>query len=125
MQNRSYRIRSLLLCAGSLLLAHAAHADVLDDVKARGVLKCGVTLSLAGFSAEDNAGQRTGFDIDLCRALGAAVLGDATKINLVPMDPKTAFAGLPAGAVDVLTHRFTWTQSRDEGGLKFARVMIY
>jgi general L-amino acid transport system substrate-binding protein len=106
-------------------LAGPARADVLDDVKSRGVLKCGVTLAAPGFSAEDNSGKREGFDIDLCKAIAAATLGDDSKIQLVPMDLKTAFAGLPAGAVDVLTHRFTWTQSRDVGGLKFAKVMFF
>lgn len=106
-------------------LAGAARADVLDDVKARGVLKCGVTLAAPGFSAEDNSGKRTGFDVDLCKAIAAAALEDENKIQLVPMDLKTAFAGLPTGAVDVLTHRFTWTQSRDIGGLKFPKVMFF
>lgn len=106
-------------------LAGPARADVLDDVKSHGVLKCGVTLAAPGFSAEDNSGKREGFDVDLCKAIAASTLGDATKIQLVPMDLKTAFAGLPAGAVDVLTHRFTWTQSRDVGGLKFAKVMFF
>ena len=106
-------------------LAAPARADVLDDVKAHGVVKCGVTLAAPGFSAEDNSGKRTGFDVDLCRAIAAATLGDDSKIQLVPMDLKTAFAGLPGGAVDVLTHRFTWTQSRDVGGLKFAKTMFF
>ena len=106
-------------------LTTAAHADVLDDVKTNGVVKCGVTLASAGFSAENNAGKREGFDIDLCKAIAAAALGDETKIQLTPMDLKTAFAGLPTGVVDVLTHRFTWTQSRDIGGLKFPKVMFF
>jgi len=106
-------------------LAGAAHADVLDDVKTNGVVKCGVTLSSPGFSAENNQGQREGFDIDLCKAIAAAVLGDESKIQLTPMDLKTAFAGLPTGVVDVLTHRFTWTESRDIGGLKFPKIMFF
>lgn len=106
-------------------LAGPARADVLDDVKSHGVVKCGVTLAAPGFSAEDNAGKRTGFDVDLCKAIAAAALGDDSKIQLVPMDLKTAFAGLPTGAVDVLTHRFTWTASRDIGGLKFPKVMFF
>ncbi|MFC5496376.1 amino acid ABC transporter substrate-binding protein [Caenimonas terrae] len=118
-------IKTLLALAAAAALAAPARADVLDDVKAHGVLKCGVTLAAPGFSAEDNAGKRDGFDVDLCRAIAAATLGDASKIQLVPMDLKTAFAGLPTGAVDVLTHRFTWTQSRDVGGLKFPKVMFY
>jgi general L-amino acid transport system substrate-binding protein len=106
-------------------LTGAARADVLDDVKAHGVVKCGVAPALAGFAAEDNTGKREGFDVDLCKAIAAAALGDAGKIQLVPMDAKSAFAGLPAGAVDVLTHRFTWTQSRDVSGLKFPKIMFY
>ena len=106
-------------------LTGLARADVLDDVKANGVVKCGVTLAAPGFSAENNEGKREGFDVDLCKAIAAATLGDESKIQLVPMDLKTAFAGLPTGAVDVLTHRFTWTQSRDVGGLKFPKVMFF
>jgi general L-amino acid transport system substrate-binding protein len=118
-------VRILAAAAVLAAIAAPAAADVLDDVKSRGVVKCGVTLAAPGFSAEDNSGKRTGFDVDLCKSIAAATLGDATKIQLQPMDLKTAFAGLPAGAVDVLTHRFTWTQSRDVGGLKFAKVMFF
>jgi general L-amino acid transport system substrate-binding protein len=118
-------VRIVLGGATLAALAAPARADLLEDVKSRGVLKCGVTLAAPGFSAEDNQGNRRGFDIDLCRAIGAAVLGDATKIQLVPMDLKDAFAGLPGGAVDVLTHRFTWTLSRDAGGLKFPKIMFF
>jgi general L-amino acid transport system substrate-binding protein len=121
----SRTVKALLALASLAGLAPPASADVLDDVKANGVVKCGVTLAAPGFSAENNAGKREGFDIDLCKAIAAAALGDESKIQLVPMDLKTAFAGLPTGAVDVLTHRFTWTQSRDVGGLKFAKVMFF
>jgi len=121
----SRAIQGALAFAALAALAGAAHADVLDDVKARGVLKCGVTLSAPGFSAEDNSGRRTGFDVDLCKAIGAAALGDENKIQMQPMDLKTSFAALPAGGVDVLTHRFTWTQSRDIGGLKFPKIMFF
>jgi len=117
--------QTLIGLAALAALTGAARADVLDDVKARGSVKCGVTLAAPGFSAEDNAGKREGFDVDLCRAIAAATLGDASKIELTPMDLKTAFAGLPTGAVDVLTHRFTWTQSRDVSGLKFPKVMFF
>lgn len=118
-------VPSLLAFAAAAALAAPARADVLDDVKAHGIVKCGVTLASPGFSAEDNSGKRTGFDVDLCHAIAAAAVGDGSKIQLQPMDLKTAFAGLPAGAVDVLTHRFTWTQSRDVGGLKFPKTMFY
>jgi general L-amino acid transport system substrate-binding protein len=117
--------RTLFGLAALATLTGAARADVLDDVKAHGVVKCGVAPVMAGFSAEDNTGKRGGFDIDLCRAIAASTLGDASKIELMPMDLKTAFAGLPTGAVDVLPHRFTWTQSRDVGGLKFPFITFY
>jgi general L-amino acid transport system substrate-binding protein len=116
---------TLVALAAFTALAGMARADVLDDVKAHGVVKCGVTQAAPGFSAEDNTGTRKGFDVDLCKAIAASTLGDASKIQLVPMDLKTAFAGLPTGAVDVLTHRFTWTQSRDVSGLKFPKVMFF
>lgn len=122
---RAYLRRNHFSALAFAALSVAAHADVLDDVKSHGVVKCGVTLAAPGFSAEDNTGNRKGFDIDMCRAIAAAALGDPSKVQLVPMDLKTAFAGLPTGAVDVLTHRFTWTQSRDVSGMKFAKVMFF
>src|SRR5262249_27578487 len=121
----AYACSFFLGLAACATLAAPARADVLDDVKTAGVVKCGVTLSAPGFSAENNEGKREGFDIDLCKAIAAAALGDETKIQLTPMDLKTAFAGLPTGVVDVLTHRFTWTQSRDIGGLKFPKIMFF
>src|SRR5689334_23284496 len=117
----SLAARILVGVAGAIALCSAVRADVLDDVKAHGVVK----LAAAGFSAENNAGKREGFDIDLCKAIAAAALGDDSKIQLTPMDLKTAFAGLPSGVVDVLTHRFTWTESRDIGGLKFPKIMFF
>ena len=117
--------RTFLGVTAVAALAGPARADVLDDIKVNGVVKCGVTLAAPGFSAENNSGKREGFDVDLCKAIAAAALGDETRIQLVTMDLKTAFAGLPTGAVDVLTHRFTWTQSRDVGGLKFPKVMFF
>ena len=122
---RAYLRRNHFSALAFAAMSVAAHADVLDDVKSHGVVKCGVTLAAPGFSAEDNTGNRKGFDIDMCRAIAAAALGDPSKVQLVPMDLKTAFAGLPTGAVDVLTHRFTWTQSRDVSGMKFAKVMFF
>src|SRR6476659_1899364 len=86
-----------LALVAAISIAGTARADVLDDVKTNGTLKCGVTLASAGFSAENNTGKREGFDIDLCRAIAAAALGDDSKIQLTPMDLKTAFAGLPTG----------------------------
>jgi general L-amino acid transport system substrate-binding protein len=74
---RAHRMLQGMLALASLAaLAGPARADVLDDVKAHGVVKCGVTLAAPGFSAEDNSGKRTGFDVDLCKAIAAATVGD-------------------------------------------------
>jgi general L-amino acid transport system substrate-binding protein len=125
MRARLIHAFTILIATAAWLVAGPVRADVLDDVKNNGVVKCGVTLASPGFSAENNAGKREGFDIDLCKAIAAAALGDETKMQLTPMDLKTAFAGLPTGVVDVLTHRFTWTQSRDVSGLKFPKIMFF
>jgi general L-amino acid transport system substrate-binding protein len=124
-QSNLFKPKNVLGVIAFAWMATVARADVLDDVKTNGVLRCGVALTAPGFSAQDNSGKRRGFDVDLCKAIAAAALGDENKTQLVPMDLKTAFSGLPAGTVDVLTHRFTWTLTRDVGGLKFARVMFY
>ena len=79
---------SLLGLTAIAALTGLARADVLDDVKSHDAVKCGVTLAAPGFSAEDNAGKRQGFDVDLCKAIAAATLGDEAKIQLVPMDLK-------------------------------------
>src|SRR5437868_2191394 len=76
------RATALALAALAAFTA-PARADVLDDVKAHGAVKCGVTLAAPGFSAEDNSGKRGGFDVDLCKAIAAAALGDDSKIQLV------------------------------------------
>jgi general L-amino acid transport system substrate-binding protein len=87
----------------------------LDDVKARGVVRCGVAPNSPGFAAKDAQGNFRGFDVEFCRAIAAAVLGDAGKIELSPLGLREGFATLAAGSVDVLTHRFTWTFNRDNG----------
>ena len=73
--------KTLLGLTAITALAGLARADVLDDVKANGVVKCGVTLAAPGFSAENNEGKREGFDVDLCKAIAAATLGDESKIG--------------------------------------------
>lgn len=103
-----------------------AEAATLDDVKGRGALHCGTAPNIPGFAFSDDQGNRRGFDIDLCRAMAAAIFGDANKIKLTPLTPRDAFTTLQTGAVDILTHRFTWTYNRDAGsGLDFTRVMFF
>jgi general L-amino acid transport system substrate-binding protein len=102
----------------------AAEASTLDDVKARGKLICGVAPNIAGFAFTDDKGVVRGFDIEFCRALAAAVLGDPDKIETKPFQPRDAFPQLQNGAVDIITGRFTWTYTRENGtGMSF--VMIY
>jgi general L-amino acid transport system substrate-binding protein len=93
----------------------AALAGTLEHVKARGVLRCGVAPNSPGFAFKDAQGNFKGFDVDFCRAIAAAVLGDGSKIELQPLGLRDAFATLASGGADVLTHRFTWTFNRDNG----------
>ncbi|HSE76979.1 MAG TPA: amino acid ABC transporter substrate-binding protein [Alphaproteobacteria bacterium] len=116
----------LVLMALALWPSATALAATLDDVKQRGVVHCGTAPNIPGYAFTDDQGNRRGFDIDLCRALAAAIFGDSNKIKLTPLAPRDAFASLQTGVVDILTHRFTWTYNRDAGsGLNFTRVMFY
>jgi general L-amino acid transport system substrate-binding protein len=112
--------------AATTLVAGLAGAATLDDVKARGELICGSNTGLTGFGAPDASGAWTGFDVDLCRALAAVVLGDATKVKFVPTTGETRFTALQSGEVDVLVRNSTWTFSRDsELALDFVAVNYY
>lgn len=95
------------------LVAGVAAAGTLDDVKARGKLNCGVNTGLVGFAAPDANGVWQGFDIAICRAVAAAILGDPTAIEFIPTTSKTRFTALAAGEVDMLARNTTWTFSRD------------
>jgi general L-amino acid transport system substrate-binding protein len=112
--------------AASALMAGAAAAGTLDDVKARGELICGSNTGLTGFGAPDASNNWTGFDVDLCRAIAAAVLGDATKVKFVPTTGETRFTALASGEVDLLVRNSTWTYSRDNDlKLDFVAVNYY
>ncbi len=91
----------------------AAHASTLADVKARGVLKCGVNPGLLGFALKSADGVWVGFDVDYCRALAAAVLGDGGKVEFVPATTTDRFDKLAKGEVDVLARNTTWTMERE------------
>ena len=105
------------------LAAGASAAATLDDVKARGKLNCGVTTGLVGFAAPDANGNWEGFDVAVCRAVAAAVLGDANAVEFVPTTGKTRFTALASGEVDMLARNTTWTLSRD-ADLKFTFVGV-
>ena len=112
--------------AATTLVSGLAMAGTLDDVKARGELICGSNTGLTGFGAPDASGNWTGFDVDLCRAIAAAVLGDASKVKFVPTTGETRFTALQSGEVDLLVRNSTWTMSRDtELALDFVAVNYY
>jgi general L-amino acid transport system substrate-binding protein len=112
--------------AATTVIAGSAFAGTLDDVKARGELICGSNTGLTGFGAPDAAGNWSGFDVDLCRAIAAAVLGDASKVKFVPTTGETRFTALQSGEVDLLIRNSTWTASRDsELALDFVAVNYY
>jgi general L-amino acid transport system substrate-binding protein len=105
------------------LAAGAVAAGTLDDVKARGKLNCGVTTGLVGFAAPDANGEWKGFDVAVCRAVAAAVLGDPKAVEFVPTTGKTRFTALASGEIDMLARNTTWTFSRDVD-LKFSFVGV-
>ena len=109
--------------SAAALVAGMAAAGTLDDVKARGELICGSNVGLTGFGAPDAAGNYQGFDVALCKAIGAAVLGDPAKVKFVPTTGETRFTALASGEVDVLIRNSTWTYSRDTD-LKFDFVAV-
>ena len=112
--------------SATVLVAGFAAAGTLDDIKARGELICGSNTGLTGFGAPDANGDWKGFDVDLCKALGAAVLGDASKVKFVPLTGETRFTALASGEVDVLVRNSTWTFSRDNDlKLDFVAVNYY
>jgi len=115
---------TLALAAG--LSAQAASAQTLKTVKDRGMLSCGVSQGLPGFSTPDDKGNWTGLDVDICRAIAAAIFNDATKIKFVPLSAKDRFTALQSGEIDVLSRNTTWTLSRDTAlGANFTGVTYY
>jgi general L-amino acid transport system substrate-binding protein len=114
--------------AGLALFAGAASAQAgtLDTVKQRGQLICGSNTTLAGFGIPDSSGNWTGLDVDYCRAVAAAVLGDPTKVKFIPLSAKDRFTALQSGEVDMLARNSTWTSSRDSTlGIIFAATNFY
>jgi general L-amino acid transport system substrate-binding protein len=115
-----------LTLAASVALAAPASAQTLKAVKDRGTLVCGVSQGLLGFSNADAGGNWSGFDVDFCRALAAAIFNDASKVRYVPLDASSRFDVLKSGSIDVLSRNSTWTISREMPlGLNFAGVSYY
>ena len=101
-------------------------AGTLDDVRTKGFVQCGVSQGLPGFSNPDQNGNWVGMDVDVCRAVAAAALGDAAKVKYTPLSAKERFTALQSGEVDLLSRNTTWTLVRDTAlGLNFAGVNYY
>jgi general L-amino acid transport system substrate-binding protein len=116
----------LALCALSALSISSASAQTLKAIKDRDSLTCGVNPGLPGFSSRDEKGHWTGFDVDFCRALAAAIFNDVDKVRLVPLDTAERLSALQSGKIDVLARNTTWTISREAAlGLNFAAVNYY
>lgn len=117
---------ALIAALGLGAAASAAQAAVLDQVKAKDFVQCGVTQGLPGFSNPDDKGNWTGLDVDLCRAIAAAIFDDPSKVRYTPLTAKDRFTALQSGEIDVLSRNTTWTLSRDTSlGLNFAGVNYY
>jgi general L-amino acid transport system substrate-binding protein len=108
--------RNMFVLGAALALgmsAQAASAQTLKTVKDRGSLICGVSQGLPGFSSPDDKGNWTGLDVDLCRAVAAAIFNDPAKVKFTPLSAKDRFEPLKSGDIDLLSRNTTWTSSRD------------
>ena len=123
-----------ILAAASMLFVVACNqqkqskgkSKTLKNTQSKGFVRCGVSQGLPGFSNADAAGNWTGVDVDVCRAVAAAVLGDANKVKFTPLSAKERFTALTSGEIDILSRNTTWTLSRDADiGLTFVGVNFY
>jgi general L-amino acid transport system substrate-binding protein len=124
-------MKRIAIWAGALALAitwagSAFAQSTLAAVKAKGYVQCGVNTGLAGFSQPDSKGVWHGLDVDMCRAVAAAVFGDASKVHYTPLTAQQRFTALQSGEIDMLSRNTTWTITRDTNlGLTFAGVDYY
>jgi general L-amino acid transport system substrate-binding protein len=117
---------AVLLSLAAACISGTANAQTLKAIKDRGALNCGVSEGLYGFSARDDKGNWSGFDVDFCRAIAAAIFNDASKVNYTPLATSSRFEALQSGSIDVLSRNTTWTMSREiELGLSFAATSYY
>jgi general L-amino acid transport system substrate-binding protein len=121
------KLAAVVVASLAALMAAPAHAGkTLDAIKARGQVVCGVNTGLAGFGAADSTGKWTGLDIDVCRAIAAAVLGDGEKVKYVPLNAQARFTALQSGEIDVLSRNTTFTLTRDASlGLHQTAITYY
>ena len=108
------------------ILTPAIAGQTLEGVRQRGTVRCGVSTGVAGFSAPDAKGQWQGLDVDVCRAVAAAVLRDPSKVTFTPLNAQQRFTSLQSGQIDILSHNTTWTLTRDASiGMHVAAVTYY
>ena len=120
------KLTTLLAATAALAFGAAADAQTLKTVQDRGKLVCGVSQGLAGFSIKDDKGEWSGFDVDFCRALAAAIFNDPSKVEYVPLTASERFDALKEKKIDVLSRNSTWTMGReDDYGILFAGVTYY
>jgi ABC-type amino acid transport substrate-binding protein len=103
----------MLLAIGAALPVHAETGDTLSTVRARGLLRCGVSLGIEGFSTKGPDRQWHGLDVDFCRAMAAAVLGDPQTVKFIPLSAPQRFPALQTQSIDILARNTTWTVARE------------
>ncbi|MEN2495346.1 MAG: putative amino-acid ABC transporter-binding protein YhdW [Hyphomicrobiaceae bacterium hypho_1] len=116
-----------IIAAAFTFLSHAAFAaKTIEAIKSRGELICGVSTGLGGFSLPDSKGKWTGLDVDICKAIAAAILGNANMIKFIPLSTQQRFTALQSGEVDILSRNTTWSLTRDTAlGLNFTAITYY
>jgi general L-amino acid transport system substrate-binding protein len=123
------RFATTFVAASALALASSGSAEagaIFDAVKDKGFVQCGVSTGVAGFSNPDDAGNWSGIDVDVCRAVAAAMFGDAEAVKFTPLTAKERFTALQSGEIDVLSRNTTWTLNRDTAlGFDFVGVVYY
>lgn len=122
----SLAVLGALMFGGNAVASSEEGTSTLDKVKSAGVLSCGVSTGLPGFSNPNSEGVWEGIDVEYCQAVAAAVLGDKSKVKYVPLTAKERFTALQSGEIDVLSRNTTWTLQRDGTlGLNFVGVNYY
>src|SRR5471030_810458 len=121
-----YSLAGAIGLAAAMVSGHAMAGKDLDTIKARGALICGVGTGTAGFMLADSQGKWTGLDVDVCKAVAAAVFGDAEKVKYVPLTAQQRFTALQSGEVDMLSNNTTWSLQRDTDlGFDFGPIVFF
>jgi len=119
-------IKGILGSAALAVVATGASASTLEEVREKGYVQCGVHTGLIGFAAPNDDGEYEGFDVDVCRAVAAAIFGDGDAVQYTPTNATERFTALQSGEIDMLSRNTTWTLSRDTSlGFNFAGVNYY